>query len=660
MSRSEDYLDGLLNLVENGKVPGSSWEDEILADEAQERVTLKEKPRRKKGPDDDFFDSFENELLLGENSDDFLLQFEKELEDELGGGVAKKVSADTAGEKKTDDPFGDSGAFGSDDAFGGADTFSDGDLFSGGVSGGMDAFSGGENMDTDAFGGLGDFSGGDLSGDMDTDAFGGPGDLFGAPDEAGEEDAGPDVSFGGEIPDGDLFGSSGDSAEGDLFAAPDDFSAGDASGPEEADRGDTAGEEQPEDSFLDNLDDIVNGVKEKMMEADAPDEEGAAETAVDALDDAADSSGFLSAFGEEMKASPLDADTGTEDFPPLDDGFPGGDAGFADNGLDDFDSLGMEEGMLGEGPDPEESGGKKSRKKKKGSDGDKMSFGQKLSRLFFGADEDEDGTVPVPGAADPGFGELGDENLELLDEMNSNARQAPDPKAEEAEKKRKKKEEKEKKAKEKKAKKEQKAKEKKEKEAKKPPKEKKPKKPKPPKVPDNSPRLPKVPVFLIFVMAGSFLALVLIGTNLFGYSSSFDEAEQEYSVGNYEEAYRRVSGLEVNEKDQDAVEKYRIMAVAAGQYRAYQSFMESGIYDMALDSLIRTVGRCEKYREDAQNYGCGGELEQVKGQASGALSSFGITPEQALELYDEGSRGDYSEELYRILMKAGFLEQENR
>ena len=50
----------------------------------------------------------------------------------------------------------------------------------------------------------------------------------------------------------------------------------------------------------------------------------------------------------------------------------------------------------------------------------------------------------------------------------------------------------------------------------------------------------------------------------------------------------------------------------------------------------------------------------MKGQASGALSSFGITSEQALELYDESSRGDYSEELYRILMKAGFLEQENR
>ena len=38
------------------------------------------------------------------------------------------------------------------------------------------------------------------------------------------------------------------------------------------------------------------------------------------------------------------------------------------------------------------------------------------------------------------------------------------------------------------------------------------KKPKKPKVPDNTPPLPKKPVILTFVMAGSFLVLVLVGT----------------------------------------------------------------------------------------------------------------------------------------------------
>jgi len=66
----------------------------------------------------------------------------------------------------------------------------------------------------------------------------------------------------------------------------------------------------------------------------------------------------------------------------------------------------------------------------------------------------------------------------------------------------------------------------------------------------------------------------------------------------------------------------------------------------ALDSLIRTVGRCERYRSDAQAYGCAGELDGVKNRAVGVLAEFGVSEERALELYIRvGSRGggiDYS------------------
>lgn len=117
------------------------------------------------------------------------------------------------------------------------------------------------------------------------------------------------------------------------------------------------------------------------------------------------------------------------------------------------------------------------------------------------------------------------------------------------------------------------------------------------------------------VMAASFLALVLVGTNLFGYTLSFNNAKQAYELGDYQAAFADVSGLTVKEADQETYQKYSIMANAAGEYQAYQTFMENGIYDMALDSLIRAVGRCDKYSEEAAAYGCSTELAKIRDQA---------------------------------------------
>lgn len=602
MSRSEDYLDGLLNSVENGRTSRRSWEDEILEDEAQERATLKEKPGR--SADDDFFDSFEQELLLGGDSDDFLRQFERELQDDIGSQTGRKGSASGTGKTKDAPQRQEESGIGFSESAGDVDLAG---LTEEPASGADDTFG-----DFGNFGGIG----GEESG---TELFG-SGDFSGGIAEPGDSD-----SFG-------FSGESGDVGAEDAFGGLGDV--------------DLPGGELPKDPFLDNLDSIVNDVKETMTEKEEPASEDPMDIMVDTLEEESDhlgeSEGFLSAF-ESIKEESGD------DFSELGEltEEPGESIG-----TDGFDTLGVDGAEKDEEEEEGKGKGKKRKKKKKKDAGEGMSFSKKLALLFFGEDDEEEGgKVHLNDPASSGIENLDDENMQILKELEGTG--APAKKSEEDEKKKKKKEEKERKAKEKKEKKEQKAKEKKEKKAKKPPKEKKEKKPKPPKVRDNTPPLPKVPVILIFVMAGSFLALILIGTNLFGYTSSFEEAAQEYGLGNYEEAYRRICGMELEEKDQDIFERYRIMANASGQYSAYQTFMESGVYDMALDSLIRTVGRCEKYRPDAEYYGCLNELDGLRSQASAALSSFGISEERALELYDNDDRGEYSEELYRILIGAG-------
>lgn len=436
-----------------------------------------------------------------------------------------------------------------------------------------------------------------------------------------------------------------------------------------------------EDAFFENLDGIVNSVKNDLSGKEAlpepdmdimvdtigdisgadmgipdisqeplPEFPGAGETSGLAEDDQdlmdlLHSDGDFSDIGDMLKADEENQEL-SEDGPDAFADFSLGDMGISEA---EAETASEEE------TDTKGKKRKKREKKQKMAKEEGAGFVQKISNILFGEEEQEKAAEPVkvPAVTAPSIEELSDENLEILKELEG-MQMAEEPQAEPEEtedpkekKKREKKEKKEKAKREKKEKKSQAKKVRTEKKAK------KAKKPKAPKEPDNTPPLPKKPVILVFVMAASFLALVLVGTNLFGYSNSIETAKQKYELGEYETAFQELCGLELKEQDQDTYKKYSIMANASGEYSAYQSFMENGIYDMALDSLVRTVGRCDKYQADAEEYGCTRELERVRTQAAGALSSFGITEERALELYAIDDRITYSMELGSILTQAG-------
>lgn len=334
-----------------------------------------------------------------------------------------------------------------------------------------------------------------------------------------------------------------------------------------------------------------------------------------------------------------------------------------DFSLEDIMEVAGEEETPEEDSEEKNKNNKKEKKEKKQkSDNGKEASGfiQKLSQVLFGDDEDEEQEQePVkaaPVTAATSIEDLSDESLMILQTLEGGGTVAEEPQPEvETEEEAKARKKLEKQEQKKKAKAERKEKKEAAKRAKAEKAAKKPKKVKKPKEPDNTPPLPKKPVILTFVMAASFLALVIIGTNLFGYSNRMSEAEHYYELGDYVQAYSEVSGLEIKENDIDTYQKYYVMGNVAGEFSAYQSFMESNLYDMALDSLIRTVGRCQKYQADAELYGCTSELSRLREQTTGALASFGLTEEQALEIYAIEDRDEYSERVYAQITLAGFI-----
>ena len=107
----------------------------------------------------------------------------------------------------------------------------------------------------------------------------------------------------------------------------------------------------------------------------------------------------------------------------------------------------------------------------------------------------------------------------------------------------------------------------------------------------------------------------------------------------------------------DTYEKYRITAMVSAEYEAYESMMDAEVYDMALDSLIRTVQRYDKYLQDAETYGCRGEFDKIESAAETALQQdFGLTAEDARTMYALSNKETYSREIYKVLEKAGLSE----
>lgn len=423
-------------------------------------------------------------------------------------------------------------------------------------------------------------------------------------------------------------------------------------------------------SFLDDLNGIVNGAKQSVEERkEEPQEtEDFSDFNVDTLSDP-----FGDGVTEEAVEQP--AEHPMEEMPQQ----PEETAGEAskDDGMDfmslfegddDFSDIGelLHDGDgsadVSEESQEEEAGGKKGRaKKSKKKDGEKEGFFQKLGRVLFGEEEEEqenivEGESTLDAISNEETDGLSDENLEILAALGGSGAkpESEEPQETEEEKKaRLKKEKKEAKEKEKKEKKEAKEKAKKEKkEAKEKAKREKP--PKPPKEKDNTPPLPKKPVILMFVMAFSILLLVILGSNLLNYSSSISTAKQELDQGNYTQAYEDIAGLDVKEADMDLYQKTLVLAAVQSQYEAYESFMQDEDYDLALDALISVIGRYDLNYEDAETYGCTVELGLIEQDAESALTEhFGVTADQAREMYGMRSRKDYSLEVYKIIQSLG-------
>ena len=267
--------------------------------------------------------------------------------------------------------------------------------------------------------------------------------------------------------------------------------------------------------------------------------------------------------------------------------------------------------------------------KKKAGKGNLIDKLKGILGSFLKDDEDE---VDLKPASAPSPAVLSGENADILAELD-----ALEEKPSKKDKKKKDKKKKEKAPKKPKA-----------------PKAPKPKKEKKPKEVDNTPPLPKGPVFMIWLMAASMVVLVLLGVNVIKYNSPLNNAKSLQNQGHYAEAFAKLNGLEIKEKDMEFYNQLAILSTVDSELNAYEAFEKAQMPDKALDSLICAVGRCYINEEAADLYGCLGQLEILERTALNELEQkYNMTYDEVIEMYTIRDRDDYTIALYKKLTELG-------
>ena len=171
---------------------------------------------------------------------------------------------------------------------------------------------------------------------------------------------------------------------------------------------------------------------------------------------------------------------------------------------------------------------------------------------------------------------------------------------------------------------------------------------------DNTPPLPKGPVIMIWLMVASLTALVLLGVNIIGYNSAVANAKSLKNSGHYAEAFAVLNGLDIKEKEMELYGQLAILSTVDSELNAYAVFEKNDMPDKAFDSLICAAGRCKINAAEADVYECLGQLEILKKNVTNELEQkYGMSYEEAIEMYEIRDRDDYTIALYKKLTELG-------
>ncbi len=177
-------------------------------------------------------------------------------------------------------------------------------------------------------------------------------------------------------------------------------------------------------------------------------------------------------------------------------------------------------------------------------------------------------------------------------------------------------------------------------------------------------RINRVGATIVFGLFAICAVALIIGSDLFGYSVSVNNAEKSFNlalgndVSHYNDAYEQIYGLEVKPEDQELNDKIMTVMFVNKELNSYNNYMVMENYEEALHSLLKGIYRYGKYYESAIPLGIDRDLDFVRTQILQELeATFQISEDEAevlrsqLEqaMTSENASEEYSLAIYEIV-----------
>lgn len=154
-------------------------------------------------------------------------------------------------------------------------------------------------------------------------------------------------------------------------------------------------------------------------------------------------------------------------------------------------------------------------------------------------------------------------------------------------------------------------------------------------------------VIFFFLLLGS---AVIFGSGLVAYDLKISSARYKFEKKEYNDAYNRIRGIEVKEKDMDIHNKVYTVMFVNKQLNSYNNYYAMGDYANALDSLVKGLYRYDKYITYATQIGIKSDLNYVRKQIISEFSEiYGMSERDALVLMGITDQQEYSERVYQIV-----------
>lgn len=169
-------------------------------------------------------------------------------------------------------------------------------------------------------------------------------------------------------------------------------------------------------------------------------------------------------------------------------------------------------------------------------------------------------------------------------------------------------------------------------------------------------KINKAGATILFVIFAILTIVIIIGTNIYSYNLSIENAREDFAVKKYNEAYYDVYGYDLKIKEsgveQDIMLYDKIMTVmyVNSQLNSYEYYMTSNNREKALDSLLKGLQKYDKYLRLAQELDITTDLDYVKSEILEKLDTeFKMTEQDAEKLVANLDPVDYSEYLYHLI-----------